>query len=47
MIAKMKLYPDISGTHIYGDSTVDGNITNNSLQDQLGLKANQSATNSN
>ena len=36
MIAKdgvMKLYSDASGTHIYGDMTVDGNITNNTLQD--------------
>ena len=43
MIAKnglMKLYSDISGTHIYDDITFDGNITNNSLQDQLDLKAN-------
>ena len=38
MIAKngvMKLCPDISGTQIYGDITVDGHITNNNLQDQL------------
>ena len=42
MIAKngvMKLYSDRYGTHIYGDVTVDGNITNNNLQDQLDLKA--------
>ena len=42
MIAKngvMKLYSDISGTRIDGDITVDGNTTNNNLQDQLNLKA--------
>ena len=42
MVAKdgvMKLYSDISGTRIYGDITVDGNITNTTLQDQLDLKA--------
>ena len=47
MIAKnglMKLYSDIFGTHIYGDIRLDGNITNNNLQDQLDLKANQSTT---
>ena len=42
MIAKdgvMKLYSDISGTHVYGDIMVDGNITNNNLQRQLDMKA--------
>ena len=42
MIAKngvIEFHSDISGTHIYGDITVDGNITNNTLQDQLDLKA--------
>ena len=41
MIAKngvMKLYSDISGTHIYGDILVDGNITSNNRPDQLDLK---------
>ena len=35
----MKFYSDISGTRIYGDITVDGNIMNNNLQDQLSLMA--------
>ena len=35
----MKLYSDASGTHIYGDIMVDGNITNNNLQSQLDMKA--------
>ena len=42
MIAKdgvMKLCSDISGTHIYGDITVDGSIANNNMQGQLDLKA--------
>ena len=47
MIAKngvMKLYSDVSGTHIYGDITVDGDITNNNLQEQIDIKANHSTT---
>ena len=35
----MRLYAGEDGTHINGDITVDGNITNTSLQDQLNLKA--------
>ena len=42
MIAKsgvMILFSDISRTHIFGDITVYGNITNTNLQGQLKLKA--------
>ena len=42
MIAKdsvVKLYSDISGTHVYGDIMVDGNITIDNLQGQLDMKA--------
>ena len=35
----MSLYADSSGTHFYGNITVDGNITNTDLQNQLNLKA--------
>jgi hypothetical protein len=35
----MKLYSDESGTHIYGDITLDDNITHNNLQGQLDTKA--------
>ena len=38
MIAKdgvMKVFSDGSVTHIYGDITVDGNLTNNNLQEQI------------
>ena len=40
----MKLYSDVSGTHIYVDITIDGNIINNNLQEQIDIKSNQSAT---
>ena len=42
LIAKsgsMSLYADSSGTHFYSDITVDGNIINTDLQNQLNLKA--------
>jgi hypothetical protein len=35
----MSLYADSSGTHFYSDITVDGNIINTELQNQLNLKA--------
>jgi hypothetical protein len=35
----MKLYSDVSGTHVYGDITVDGDVINTNLQNQLNLKA--------
>ena len=35
----MKLYSDESGTHVFGDITVDGDVINTNLQDQLNLKA--------
>ena len=35
----MRLYAGHDGTHINGDITVDGNITNANLHDQLNLKA--------
>ena len=35
----MKLYSDESGTHVYGDIIVDGEVINTNLQDQLNLKA--------
>ena len=35
----MKLYSDESGTHVYGDITIDGDVINTNLQDQINLKA--------